>query len=121
MITTYDDVPDTVVAVRASGEVTAADYQKVLIPAVEQVLDQYEKVSFLYHLGPDFTGFTAGAMWDDTRVGFEHYTSWYKIALVSDMSWIRHLASGMGIFMPAQVRVFDNDQLDEAKRWVAEA
>ena len=119
MITTYDDVPDAVVAFRASGEVTAADYESVLIPAVEEKLARHEKISLLYHLGPDFTGFTAGAMWDDSKIGFKHLAAWDRIALVSDVSWIRHMVRGMGFVIPAAIRVFDNDQLDEAMRWVS--
>ena len=120
MITAYDDVPDQVVAFRASGEVTAADYETVLIPAVEKTLARHKKVSLLYHLGPDFTGFTPGAMWDDTKIGFKHLASWERIALVSDVPWIRHMVQAMGFAIPATIRVFHNDQLQDAKRWVSE-
>jgi hypothetical protein len=120
MITPYDDVPDKVAAFRGSGEVTAADYENVLIPTVEKKLARNDKISLLYHLGPDFTGFTAGAMWDDTRIGFGHLASWDRIALVSDVPWIRHMVQAMGFVIPATVRVFGNDQLQDAKRWVSE-
>jgi hypothetical protein len=36
MITIYDDVPDKVAAFSATGEVTGADYDNVLIPVVEK-------------------------------------------------------------------------------------
>jgi hypothetical protein len=120
MITTYDDVPDKVVAFRASGEVTTADYENVLIPAVEKKLARHKKVRLLYHLGADFTGFTAGAMWDDSKIGFKHLTAWDRIALVSDVPWIRHMVQAMGFVIPGTIRVFRNDQLEDAKQWVSE-
>lgn len=121
MITIYDDVPDKVAAFSATGEVTGADYDNVLIPVVEKKLAAHKKISLLYHLGPEFTGFTAGAMWDDSKIGFKHLMAWDRIALVSDVSWIRHMFETMGFLIPATVRVFSNDQLEDAKRWVAEA
>jgi hypothetical protein len=100
--------------------VTAADYEDVLIPAVEKKLARHDKVSLLYHLGPDFTGFSAGAMWDDTRIGLKHLASWDRIALVSDVPWIRHVVHALRFVIPATIRVFHDDQLPDAKRWVSE-
>jgi hypothetical protein len=119
MITCYEDVPDDVAAFRASGEVTAADHEKVLVPAVEERLARHRKLSLLYHLGRDFTGFTAGAMLDDTRIGLKHLASWERIALVSDVPWIRHMVQVMGFVIPAKIRVFPDDALPDAKRWVS--
>ena len=42
----------------------------MLVPAAEERLARHKKLRLLYHLGPDFAGFTAGAMWDDTKIGF---------------------------------------------------
>ena len=39
MITLIDGFPDDVVAVCGDGQVTAQDYDKVLIPAVEDALN----------------------------------------------------------------------------------
>jgi hypothetical protein len=121
MITLYDDVPDNVAAFLASGEVTAADYESVLVPTVEERLARHNKLRLLYHLGPDFTGFTAGAMWDDTRVGLQHLASWDRIAVVSDEPWIRNLVHALGFVIPAPVRLFHDDQLHDAKLWVSGA
>jgi len=121
MITLYHDVPDKVAAFRASGEVTADDYEKVLIPAVEEKLSRHKKIGLLYHLGPDFTGFTAGAVWDDARIGSRHLASWDRIALVSDVPWIRHLVQVLRFVIPGTVRVYGNDELPDAKRWVSES
>jgi hypothetical protein len=37
-------------------------YASVLIPAVESALKKRNEIRFLYHLGPDFSGFNARAI-----------------------------------------------------------
>ena len=83
MLERIPDLPDSVVGIRASGEVTGDDYKNVLIPAVVAALQGGHKVRLLYVLGEDVKGFTAGAAWQDTKVGLGHYSSWEKVAVVS--------------------------------------
>jgi len=119
MITPYEDVPDRVAAFRATGDVTAADYEGTLIPTIREKLGRHEKVNLLYHLGPGFKGFTAGAMWDDAKLGLGHIASWDRIALVSDVPWIREVVRILAFVTPATIRVFDDDELPDAKVWVS--
>ena len=73
----------------------------------------------MYHLGDEFTGFDAEAVWDDTKVGLKHYFSWDRIAVVSDVNWVRRGAQVVGFAMPCELRVFGNDELDKARDWVS--
>ena len=118
MIELISDLQDNVVGFTAKGEVTADDYELVLIPTVETKLKEHNKIRLLYHLGPDFTGYSTGAMWDDTKVGLHHITAWEKIAVVSDVDWIRGATKFFGFAMPGHVKVFSNNQLsDPAMKW----
>ncbi|MEA3277234.1 MAG: STAS/SEC14 domain-containing protein [Pseudomonadota bacterium] len=118
MIAIQTDRPDQVIEVTASGEVTAEDYESVLIPAVEDRLRRHEKIRILYHLTKDFSGFSAGALWDDTKVGLGHLRAWERIALVTDVDWIGNSAKVFGFLMPSEVRVFPTERLDEARDWI---
>ena len=120
MVETIQDLPENVIAFEATGKVTAVDYETVLIPAVEQALKKHDKVRLLYHLGADFSGFEAQALWDDAKVGLRHLTSWERIALVTDVTWIRGATKAWGAVIPGDVRVFANAELSAAKEWVAE-
>ena len=104
----------------ASGEVSAGDYESVLIPAVEDLLRLHKKIRLLYHLGPEFIGFTAGAMWDDAKIGLKHIGAWEKIALVTDIEWLRKSAPLIAITVPGEVKVFSNAELDAAILWLQE-
>jgi hypothetical protein len=120
MIERIPNLPDNVLGFSAKGEVTADDYESVIIPAVEALFARHEKVRFLYHLGGDFSGFEATAMWDDAKLGLRHLTGWEKMAVVSDVDWIRGAMRVFGLAMPAHVRVFHNSEMTEAIKWISE-
>ena len=75
MIELMSDLPERVLGVKVSGEVTAADYQTVLVPAIEGQLTKHKKVRLLYVIGDQFEGYTGGAAWEDAKVGMKHLTS----------------------------------------------
>jgi hypothetical protein len=120
MVENIPDLPENVLGFTARGTVTANDYEAVIIPAVEAMFARQGKVRFLYHLGEDFSGIEAAAAWDDAKLGLKHLTGWEKMAVVSDVAWIRWSVRIFGLAMPGHVRVFANSELAEAKRWISE-
>jgi len=121
MIELIPNLPDRVVGILASGQVSASDYEKVLVPAVESELAKHGKVRVLYQLGPAFTGFTPGAMWDDMKMGVAHLNAWERIAVVTDVDWIAGATRLFGFAMPCPVRVFPNGEIAAAMHWIAAA
>jgi SpoIIAA-like len=120
MIEEIPDLPDNVLGFTAKGTVTANDYESVIIPAVEELFSRKDKVRFLYQLSEDFTGFEASAMWDDTKLGLKHLSGWERMAIVSDIEWVRAAIKIFGLIIPGQVRVFHNKELALATRWISE-
>jgi hypothetical protein len=120
MVEPIPDLPDGVLGFTAKGTVTASDYENVIVPAVEALFDRKGKIRFLYHLGDDFEGFEAGAVWDDAKLGLKHIAGWERMALVSDVEWIRGAVRLVGLAIPGHVRVFHSGELAEARRWIAE-
>jgi hypothetical protein len=114
------DLPATVVGVEAHDKVTAEDYENVLIPAVEaaESASSDGKVRMLYVLGAEFPDFSAGAAWEDTKLGLGRLRHWERIAVVADAQWLRRAIHALGWAMPGEVRVFASDELDEARAWV---
>ena len=119
MIELLAGLPDNVFAARGSGEITADDYKNVLVPAVEERLATFPRIRFLYVLESDVT-YSAGASWEDTKVGMKHLTSWDRIGVVTDVDWIRSSVKAFGFALPCEVRVFDGDDLDDAREWISE-
>ena len=120
MIERISGLPENVLGFTAKGVVTANDYESVIIPAVEEMFSRQEKLRFLYHIGEEAEGFEAAAMWDDTKLGLKHFTSWDRIAIVSDIEWMRIVIKAFGLAIPGQIRIFHNDELSSAMHWISE-
>jgi SpoIIAA-like len=121
MIELLRDFPGNVVALSATGQVTREDYEKVVVPAVERTLSQHEKVRLYYKIGSDFSGIDPGAMWADTKIGMGHFLRWDRIAVITDVEWIRLSVTAFGFLMPAQVKVYATAEADAAKKWISAA
>lgn len=119
MMTLLTNLPEHVVGVSASGEVDAQDYESVLMPTVDAVLQKYQRVRVLYQLTPEFTGFTSGAMWDDAKLGLINWSAWERIAVVTDVDWVAHATRMFAFIMPGLVKVFSNAQRADAEKWIA--
>lgn len=119
MLEPMTGLPGNVAGFSATGKVTGEDYERVLIPIVEEKLEEHSKIRLIYHLGEGVSGFDAAAMWDDAKVGIKHLSSWERIAVVTDIDWIRNAVMLFGFAMPAPVKTFPNRDLDEAIDWVS--
>jgi SpoIIAA-like len=112
------DMPEGTLGFEAVGEVTADDYRDVMTGSVDAAAAA-GKVRLLYLLGPRFESFTAGAMWEDTKVGLSEPLHWERVALVTDVEWIRHLTAAFGWMVPGKFKTFAVADLDDAKAWTA--
>ncbi len=120
MIKIIQDLPGNNVGFEAIGKVTGKDYETVLIPAVEAKLKEFSKIRVLYYLGSDFTEYDMEALLDDAKIGFKHLKAWERIALVTDIEWVRKAVHLFAFIMPGYVRLFKNNELSNAKKWMAE-
>jgi hypothetical protein len=117
-VTVMTDLPDDVVGISVHDVITARDYSERIVPLIEERLKRHDKIRLLYRIGPDFSAFTAGAAWSDARVGIMHLTQFSKIAVVSDLEWIRHGTRVFAPLIPGDVHVFGERELAEAKKWI---
>lgn len=117
-ISEMEGFPRDVIALRFSGLITSKDYSESLVPLIDEAAQEHEKLKLLCVFDQYFDGYSAGAIWDDMRFGFSHLTSFSKLALVTDIDWIRKSAKFFGSLMPTEVMVFDVEDLDDAKEWI---
>ncbi|OBG41546.1 STAS/SEC14 domain-containing protein [Mycobacterium sp. E3198] len=120
MIELLQGFPDNVAAFACHGHVTKADYETVLIPDINDKLSRHKKLRVYYEIASDFAGFDPGAVWDDTKVGLSHFLSWERLAVVSDVDWIKHSVKLFGFMMPAQLRTFPTAEADSAREWIGQ-
>lgn len=116
MIKRIEGMPEGVVGLRASGEVTADDYRDVAVPVLDEALAD-GSVRLLYVI-EEHTRFSPGAMFADAKLGMGHLRGWERFAVVSDADWLENSIKAFGWMMPGEVKVFDDDEIDEATAWL---
>jgi len=119
MIEVVEGFPDNVVAVAAKGQVSRRDYSKVLVPAVESAFRRHRKVRCYYELGREFSGMDSGALWEDLKIGVEHIAQWERVAVVTDVEWVRLAVNVFRFLVPCDVRVFGTTEAADARGWIA--
>jgi hypothetical protein len=103
--------------------VTRDDYTDVLLPALDEAVKDKGEIRLLFQIGPDFERFTAGMMATDTTQGLgfgvKQWSAWKRMAVVTDVDWLRHTMQLLGWMTPGEARLFALSDLQEAKDWVA--
>ncbi|MGB0099519.1 MAG: STAS/SEC14 domain-containing protein [Nocardioides sp.] len=117
MITIIEDMPEGTIGFEAGGTVTDEDYETVLVPAVKAAHER-GAVRLLYVL-PDDTSYSPGAMWADTKLWAGNMRGWERIAIATDADWLENAVKAFGWLMPGEVKLFDDDEVREAKAWLA--
>jgi hypothetical protein len=121
MIEPIPGLPDNVLGLRASGKVTMEDYEQIFEPAIEKATAGGAKVRLLFQLTPEFEGYTAGAAFDDAKMGMKHFTSFERCAVVCDVDWINSAVKMFGFAIPCPIKVFPNAELGTARSWISES
>ncbi len=112
-----EGMPQDVLAIEATGQVTHEDYRNTLIPKAEAMMAK-GPIKILYVVGKEFTGFDLEAMWDDGAFGLKHWHDFSHIAMVTDHAWMRAMVSMFTPFIRGEVRLFGLSQLPAAKDWI---
>jgi SpoIIAA-like len=111
-------MPAGIQALEAVGTVTASDYERVFAPMIEKAGRAGARMRLLYAFGPGFQRITPGALWADARLGSAYLRLLDGCAVVSDIGWIRAPSRAIGSWMPCPLRVYDNDERDDAVAWL---
>lgn len=120
MIKLINKLPENVIGLEATGKINDSDYQNIVIPTIERALKTNEKVSVLFHAGDNFKGYTLKAMYDDTKLGLDHFGQWDKCAFVTDKTWLRLAVNTADLLWPYHIKLFHNSEMKKAQSWVIE-
>ena len=117
MLTPLTDLPAGVVGFGASGRLEEKDYVDVLQPALQQAAADGEVRVVI--VMPKFEGVTPGAFWQDLKMGVDHWRKWKRIALVTDVEWMRQGVNWFGWMTPGEVQQFPIAERAAAIAWAA--
>ncbi|MGO9135614.1 MAG: STAS/SEC14 domain-containing protein [Methylovirgula sp.] len=121
MIEALSGFPEGTLAFICHGQVTKDDYASTIAPEVDKAAGGHDKIRLYYEIGRDFSGIEPSAILEDFKVGMGHLGQWERIAVVTDVDWIKLTAQGFGLFMPGKVRVFPTEESGVAKSWITAA
>jgi hypothetical protein len=107
-----------VLEVQVQGKLTKDDYE-AFVPEIERLIRQHGKMRVLFYMH-DFEGWSAGALWEDTKFDARHFRDIERLALVGETKWQEGMSVFCKPFTTAKVRYFDHSQLAEARQWIEE-
>jgi hypothetical protein len=111
--------PETVLAFRAVGTIDRLDYERVLRPAVAEMVAKQGEARFVYELGPEYEHYAVAAAWEDLKLGVRHWSKWKRIALVTDRHGLQRATRVIGWLVPGEVKAFPLAEEEAAFDWAA--
>src|SRR3954467_12194936 len=114
MLELIEGLPGNVVGIAVSGRLTLQDCQDVLVPAMQKSLKRHDKIRLYYELNSRFPG----AAWDDLELGLENLSRCERVAIVTDIGWVRLTVKALRFLIPSEIRVFTTLEVDEGRDWI---
>jgi hypothetical protein len=113
-----EEIGGKLLAVRVSGKLAKADYER-FVPEFERLVGLHGKLYVLFDL-IDFHGWTAGALWEDTKFAMHHFSDIERLAVIGDKKWQKSMATFCKPFTKAEIKYFDRSLATEARKWLSE-
>ncbi len=118
MIEVMPESQGNVIGMKFGGKITTQEYEETLIPRLEAIFKEHGKARLMYVVEEGFQGAEAGAMWDDTKLGFKHRNDFDKLALVGGATWMEWLTKLCAKLISGETKTFPLEQLPEAWVWL---
>jgi len=113
-----ESVDRNLLEVHLTGKLVKEDYES-LVPAVERLIGKHPRIRMLVEMH-DFHGWTASALWEDSKFALHHFRDIERLALVGERKWQEGMAVFCKPFTTAKVRYFEHAESDEARAWLDE-
>ena len=75
---------------------------------------KHDKMRLYYEIGSRLPA----AKWDDLRLGVDRLPHWERVAVVTDVGWVRHTVNALRFLISSEVRVFTSFQAPEGRAWI---
>ncbi len=118
MVREIEGLSAGVIGFHVAGVVDREDYTKKFIPAIEEALQKHAEVNALVVIDADFDHYTWQAVLEDTKIGLMHPLVWGKIAIVTELEWMKKAVKYLRPFAPFKIKTYPSEALEDAKEWV---
>lgn len=117
MIDVHPETQDETLVFKATGILSAADYETRFQPQVEALIAKHGKINLVMYLDEMFEGWDLGAMWDDARFVMKHRHDFKRVAIVGAQAWFKWAYDVGAKFIDGKFHTFDLDDLNGAVAW----
>ncbi len=110
---------ENLLAIKASGKLTVEDYEHTLLPKLEELFEQHERLKLFVKFSDDFSGWAStAAAWDDMKIGLQHAGDFERLAMVGGPEWVGWSVKLLGIFVRGQIKLFPAESDAQAMTWL---
>ena len=120
MIEELKNTPNTMVGFVVRDEVTKEDFDRVVLPAVHELVQRTDKLNYLLVVDTSLKNFTIGAWLKDAMLGLNNINKWNRTAIVTDSVGIQWFTELFSKVVPGEFRGFNHNELKNAIQWVGE-
>jgi len=113
----HEELDGKLIEVDVTGKLTAEDYRQ-FVPMTEAAIQRHGKVRILFVMH-HFHGWEAGALWEDIKFDLKHFAHIERLAIVGESKWEHGMALFCRPFTTANIRYFDQTQLQQAREWAS--
>lgn len=107
-----------VIGVRATGTLTARDYERVLVPQLESRVARFGRARVLILMDEAFRGWNLKAALANTRLDLRFRGDLEKVAVVGAPAWEEWCVRLARPLMRGELRLFRRHELGEAWAWL---
>ncbi len=118
MFNFLDITKNNIIAFKAEGEITKADYDS-LTPLLNKTEREYDALRLYVEIG-DIKGITARAFLEDVAIYFKHIRHIEKIAVIGDSQAEKVWAKLADPFTKADVKYYPLPEKDIAAEWIVQ-
>ena len=104
------------ITIKASGKLTAEDYESAM-PVLEEAIAKAKELRLLVLL-EDFQGWEIGALWRDLRFDLRHFNTPGRIAIVGESKLEERGIALSAPFAEAEMKYFYREDLEQAVHWL---
>ena len=104
------------ITVHVSGKLAKEDYEQ-FVPEFDRLVGIHGDLRVLFDMTA-FHGWTAGAIWEDTKFASHHFNNIERLALVGDKKWQEGMALFCKPFTKAEVKYFEHTDASKARKWL---
>jgi hypothetical protein len=107
----------SILEIRIIEKLTEEDFGIMVLEIEKQSLQKQIRI-FVELV--NFSGWSAGVLWSETKFGLRRFSDVQKIAIVGEKFWAKGMADFCKPFIEAQWRYYDPGMIEEARKWTRE-